>query len=356
MNDERIEQLLRKTPPPPVPAGLLEKLRNDITLPRRAEVRSVNQTEPAPFIRRWFPAVSFAAIFLACIVAIAVQTNQIAGLRHANATLQTPGPSLEQLRSDNAGYKRLKAELEELDRLRRDFAELQRLRPEVSQLRAQQQEIDKLRAENQQLALAIQQQKHASADDDFFARNDNALENARAKAESMACINNLKQIGLAARIWANDNSDVLPSGWLAMTNELVTPKILICPSDKGHTTASDWRHFSAANVSYEFLNPNGTDREPQVVLARCPMHNHVCLSDGSVQQLGTSRSIARSANDGRFYVSDPTPANLDAEALGRQRNTKEEMFRRYGLPPSAVPLNTNRDGSIQIQPAKPSYE
>jgi hypothetical protein len=356
MNDERIEQLLRKTPPSPPPAGLLEKLRTDITLPRRVETGPVNPPATTPFFRRWFPAVSFAAIFLACIVAIAVQTSQIAGLRHENATLQTTAQSLEQLRRSNADYQRLKAEREELDRLRRDLAELQKLRPEVAQLRTQQQETDKLRAENQQLALAIQQQKHASADDDFFARNDNALENARAKAESIACINNLKQIGLAARIWATDNNDVFPSGWLTMTNELATPKILICPSDKGHATANDWRQFSAANVSYEFLNPNGTDNEPQVVLARCPMHNHVCLSDGSVHQLGTSRRIARNASDGRYYVPDPTPSNLDAEALGRQRNTKVEMLRRYGLPPSALPPTTNRDGSIHVQPPKPSYE
>jgi uncharacterized protein YlxW (UPF0749 family) len=349
MNDERIEQLLRKAPRALPPAGLLGRLRTGIALPRPMEVGSVNPTEAASFIRRWIPALSFAAIFLACIVAIAVQTHQIGGLKHENATLQSSAQNLEQLRRDNAEYQRLKAEIEELDRLRRDFAELQQLRTEITQLRSQVQELDKLRAENQQLALAGQ--KPASANDDFFARNDNALENARAKAESMACINNLKQIGLAARIWATDNSDVFPLGWLAMTNELATPKILICPSDKARTAAGDWRQFSAANVSYEFLNPSGTDEQPQVVLARCTIHNHVCLSDGSVHQLGNGRTVANNANDGKYYI-----INLDAEALGRQRKSKEEMLQRYGLPPSAVPLNTNRDSSVRVEPPKPSYE
>src|SRR6266542_2677181 len=198
MNDERIEQLLRKAPRSPAPAGLLEKLRTDITRPRRLEVRPVNLPEAAPFVRRWFPAFSLAAIFLACIVAIAVQTNQIAGLKYENATLQSSAPGLEQLRRDNAEYQRLKVAHEELERLRRDFAELQQLRSEVTRLRAQTQEIDKLRAENQRLALAVQQPRQANANDDFFARNDEALEKARAKGETIACVNNLKQIGLAA--------------------------------------------------------------------------------------------------------------------------------------------------------------
>ena len=148
MNDERIEQLLRKAPRSPAPAGLLETLRRDITLPRRMEVRPMNPTGATPFIWRWFPTVSFAAIFLACIAAIAVQTNQITGLKQENATLQTSAHSLEQLRRDNTEYQRLKAAHEELERLRRDSAELQQLRSEVMQLRAQTQEIDKLRAEN----------------------------------------------------------------------------------------------------------------------------------------------------------------------------------------------------------------
>ena len=248
MNDEHIEQLLRKAPRTPAPAGLLEKLQTDITLPRRLATRPVPSTEAVSLIRRWFPALSFAVIFLACLAAIAVQTNQIAGLKRENAALQTSAENLEQLRRDNAEYPRLKAAQTELDRLRRDYAELQQLRSEVAQVRAQAQEIQNLRAENR--SLLTRSQGQTGADDDFFARNDDALGKARAKAESVACINNLKQIGLAARIWANDNSDnsdVFPSNWLMMTNELATPKILICPSDKGRSAASDWPSRAASS-------------------------------------------------------------------------------------------------------------
>src|SRR5207247_7472274 len=101
MNDERIEQLLRKAPRSPAPAGLLEKLRTDIALPRRVETRPVNSTEAAPFFRRWFPAISFAVIFLACILAIAVQTNQISELNNENATLKTSTQNMDQMNRVN---------------------------------------------------------------------------------------------------------------------------------------------------------------------------------------------------------------------------------------------------------------
>src|SRR5438046_9535051 len=97
MNDERIEQLLRKAPRSAAPAGLLEKQRTDIALPRRVETRPGNSTEAAPVIRRWFPAISFAAIFLAAIRAIAVQTNQIAEFNHENTRLQTTAKNHEQI-------------------------------------------------------------------------------------------------------------------------------------------------------------------------------------------------------------------------------------------------------------------
>jgi len=355
MNDERIERLLRKAPRSPAPGGLLEQLRTDIALPRRIETRPVHPVETTAWLRR-FPAISFAVVFLACIAAIAVQTNQIAGLKHENATLQTQAQNLDALRRDNSEYQRLKSEHEQLDRLHKDYAELQQLREEVAQLRPQIQEMEKLRAENQQLLAANRERGQAGTAEDFFARNDNALENARTKAESVACINNLKQIGLAVRIWATDNNDVFPSNWLRMTNELATPKILACPSDKGRSPANDWRQFSAANVSYEYLNPNGTDEQPNVVLARCPIHNHVCLSDGSVHQLGNNRKIAQNATDKNYYIIEAPQPALEAETPARQRTglppsggypapadpgaqqkLKEDLLRRYGLMPTNAP-------------------
>jgi len=71
------------------------------------------------------------------------------------------------------------------------------------------------------------------------------------RSSRVNCVNNLKQIGLAFRTWALDNQDKYPmqvsvtnggtmelvnSGpafvhYLVMSNELSTPKILICPEE-----------------------------------------------------------------------------------------------------------------------------
>jgi prepilin-type N-terminal cleavage/methylation domain-containing protein len=85
-----------------------------------------------------------------------------------------------------------------------------------------------------------------------------ALAAAKRKAQRINCVNNLKEVGLAFRVWEGDNSDNYPmnvstksggamelvcnsgnNGYKAgfvdvfcvMSNELSTPKLLICPSD-----------------------------------------------------------------------------------------------------------------------------
>src|SRR5215467_2820635 len=90
-----------------------------------------------------------------------------------------------------------------------------------------------------------------------------ALARAKARAQRINCTNNLKQVGLAFKTWAIDNGDVFPMRlalaaggaqehvgnrvtgttglfpgsqgvfgmFQAMSNELSTPKVLMCPSE-----------------------------------------------------------------------------------------------------------------------------
>ena len=88
-----------------------------------------------------------------------------------------------------------------------------------------------------------------------------ALAKAKAKAQRISCINNLKQIGLAFRTWADDNGNRFPmavpnaSGgtkddpaigqllfrnFQVMSNELRSPKLMACPSDRYKVAASDF--------------------------------------------------------------------------------------------------------------------
>jgi len=119
-----------------------------------------------------------------------------------------------------------------------------------------------------------------------------AMAKAKGRAQTIACVNNLKQVGLAARIWANDHTKTFPPSFVAMSNELATPRILVCPGDT-RTKAERWESFDEnVNASYELLEPNAKEDDPQKILFRCPIHGSVGLADGSVQQ-GSSRGRRR---------------------------------------------------------------
>jgi hypothetical protein len=298
MNRATIEQLLRQAPRPAAPAGLLKKLEAAIHLPR-VEASAANRHDWRPLLRRWLPAVSFAAFFLACLVAIAVQSSRLSELRQQNRQLREASQSLESLREQNAEFQRLSAVKAELEQLGKDHQELLRLNSEVVQLREQVQELAALQAENQHLQAA--RQAGATSVAAATQEEEDPFGAEKSKAESIACVNNLKQIGLAARIWARDHNDLLASDFLAMTNELSTPRPLICPSDKQRAefTTLNWAQFAPSAISYEMLSPGAEETYPQVVYARCPIHGHVCLVDGSVW-----RSAKIIQKEGKWVMSE----------------------------------------------------
>jgi competence protein ComGC len=172
-----------------------------------------------------------------------------------------------------------------------------------------------------------------------------ALAAAKGKAKRINCVNNLKQCGLAFRIWEGDNGDKYPmdvstaSGgtmefadgentfrhFQVMSNELSTPKILLCPADT-RSAAYTFNHLHNANVSYfvgldadesrpqRFLDGDRNltaDNEPENgILKLVPgqrvswtqtMHvnaGNVGLADGSVQQYSNSGVRAALKNSG----------------------------------------------------------
>ena len=132
-----------------------------------------------------------------------------------------------------------------------------------------------------------------------------ALARAKARAQRINCVNNLKQVGLSFRTWELDNQDRYPmqvagypsapanvdqggaSGvinqpqntwWIftVMSNELSTPKILICPSeyDSAKVVATTFSSVAAANqtpfngnknISY-FVGVDCSENVPQMLL------------------------------------------------------------------------------------------
>lgn len=108
-----------------------------------------------------------------------------------------------------------------------------------------------------------------------------ATANPRQRSERVTCVNNLRQIGQAIHLWANDHDDRVPwwtpaaeggtcalSGmptppWAGMvqnvwfhfawvSNQLASPRLLACPSDTGARIASEW----STNPQGGFLHPN----------------------------------------------------------------------------------------------------
>ncbi|HOX02356.1 MAG TPA: type II secretion system protein [Candidatus Paceibacterota bacterium] len=88
-----------------------------------------------------------------------------------------------------------------------------------------------------------------------------ALAKAKAKAQRIKCASNLKNVGLAYRVFATDNNDQFPMmistnqggsadhkanpaqiyrHYQVMSNELSTPKIVICPSDTDRYEATNF--------------------------------------------------------------------------------------------------------------------
>ena len=168
--------------------------------------------------------------------------------------------------------------------------ELARLRNEVGQLRKQAGEVAALRAQALDAALLRAQLAAATQN---LARAERALADATKlspeelqQVQSVQCVNNLKQIGLAARIWANDNDNIFPPDFISMSNELATPKILFCPADAGGIRVGEWPQLNPSRISYRFLNPNGNangnESDEAKPLATCAIHGHILLSDGTV--------------------------------------------------------------------------
>ena len=120
-----------------------------------------------------------------------------------------------------------------------------------------------------------------------------ALARTQAKANRIQCLNNLKQIGVASHLFANEHGDKFPAqistnqggsleynqsapnvadlfffssrNFQAMSTELVTPKILFCRSDQ-RSAATNFATLKDENVSY-FTGLRADPGKPNSILA-----------------------------------------------------------------------------------------
>jgi prepilin-type N-terminal cleavage/methylation domain-containing protein len=132
-----------------------------------------------------------------------------------------------------------------------------------------------------------------------------ALAKAKAKAQRISCVNNLKQVGIATRIYATDNQDRFPwqvptietgpdgeevmtggtaeylasskyketwKHWQALSNMIGNPKVLRCPRDKNRNQVVSFSDSSFGgengNLSYSYFIGKGADEaKPNNILS-----------------------------------------------------------------------------------------
>ena len=117
-----------------------------------------------------------------------------------------------------------------------------------------------------------------------------ALRHAKQGNNNPSCISNLKEIGTAYLLWAEDNGNRHPAeqtvakgGWgdfltnadrisicstnyAIMQNELgQSPRIVICPKDERRAAANFASNFDNNHVSY-FVGLGANDNSPQSIL------------------------------------------------------------------------------------------
>ena len=178
-----------------------------------------------------------------------------------------------------------------------------------------------------------------------------ALAKAKAKAQRIKCVNNLKNVGLAFRIFATDNGDRFPmavasseggsADWAgtttqpqplmiwrhfsALSNELSTPKIVVCPSDNDVTEAQNWatnpvattaaiQNFSNNRLLSYFVGLNADETRPQMFLA----------GDRNIYNTTPGVGQARLSNQTDKAVVTTLRTNSQA-GIGWQKNIHQEQ-------------------------------
>ena len=221
-----------------------------------------------------------------------------------------------------------------------------------------------------------------------------ALAKAKAKAQRIKCVNNLKQIGLGFRIFSTDNGGSFPwsigsdqggsgnSGtntwdndnhtyrhFLAVSNDLSTPKLLFCPSDSGGTPAKiEAASFNQVlytnnyqynkSVSY-FVGTDAQEEQPQTILSgdRNISPNITIASPTLYFNANTSSKITKALGTGNTTIGFTKVTHVEAgdllfgdghvdqDSTGRLREALRDVFLNTGFDPITI-LFPNGNGTL----------
>jgi prepilin-type N-terminal cleavage/methylation domain-containing protein len=199
-----------------------------------------------------------------------------------------------------------------------------------------------------------------------------ALARAKQKAQRISCVNNMKQVGIAYRIWSNDNGDRFPAqqtealgGWSAnattsttvaseymfvnyslMANEMgQSAKIVLCPSDDRtantnfyYTSSQDstlratgvaaettYGNFNNTNISY-WVGPGANDTYPQGLLG----------GDRNMGAQGGSANTPGTSQDPNYGFSPQVGTSTGAYVIANTNGTLGTATPQYSSPSSGT--------------------
>ena len=167
------------------------------------------------------------------------------------------------------------------------------------------------------------------------------------------CVNNLKQVALGFQLWAGTaryptvvstnlggaleyvtNGDVF-WGFKVMSNELATPKILVCPTDTRLAATSFTTGFSNTNISY-FVGLDADASNPQMWLAgdrnivsgQQPTNRILTLTSNDV----VSWTRAMHKLQGNVAIADGHVDQLSTRGLQQALRSSGAVTNRLALP------------------------
>jgi prepilin-type N-terminal cleavage/methylation domain-containing protein len=167
--------------------------------------------------------------------------------------------------------------------------------------------------------------------------------NRKPNPVRIQCVNRLKNLGLAFRIYATDKGDRFPwepgtnrlglernhtlpdllKYFLMVTNELSAAKILACPTDVERPPLTNWSDLKSVQQLSYFLGADSTETLPQTFMAgdRNLMTNGASIGLG-VRKLGPDADLAwdnsMHQQQGNAVMGDGSVQQLSSARLREQ--------------------------------------
>jgi competence protein ComGC len=185
-----------------------------------------------------------------------------------------------------------------------------------------------------------------------------AVSNRPVSAPKITCVNNLKNVGLSFRLFQTDyggkfpmqlstnqggTSEFVEGGnafrhFQVMSNELSTPKVLVCPADK-RKVATNFVSFRNEHLSY-FVGLDATTNDVQMLLAGDRNVTNTTPPVGSILYLTTNQTSVRGAgwdkemhvSSGNVVLADGSVQPSTTSRLRDQLRVSTVVTQRLALP------------------------